>query len=325
MQTVGLLPTALATGVVWFLLVSGAPVAALTLRTISVTVKSIGITGGAAILIVAGAVAITLQPLQFRLVQLLEGYWLPHGMEWLFRLGVWSQRRRRGRHQTHLVEPTRNSGTVSYSRRRTVEERMQAAESALRDRYPAEDRLLPTSLGNVLRSAEDRLGERYGLDPVVIWPRLFPLLPVPVAQGFDDEVTQLDVSVRLVTTWIATGLIAAGMLLTDVEGLRKNPEWLGIVGALFLLAWLSYRAALESALAHGQDIEVGLDLYRGRVVEAMRLPESACLSEERMQFAALGTLFTTYVLDETFDLDFGKPPATAASRAWTACWFRRRR
>jgi hypothetical protein len=36
--------------------------------------------------------------------------------------------------------------------------------------------MLPTMLGNTLCAAEFRARSRYGLDVVVLWPRLYPLL-----------------------------------------------------------------------------------------------------------------------------------------------------
>jgi hypothetical protein len=109
--------------------------------------QALGASGAAVVAATALAVAITLQPLQFRLVQLLEGYWSLRGTAWLFRLGVNRQRRRLLRAVDAL--PVTAAAGASPGRRRQLEERSQRAEAALRERFPAEDRLLPTALGNV--------------------------------------------------------------------------------------------------------------------------------------------------------------------------------
>ncbi len=44
--------------------------------------------------------------------------------------------------------------------------------------YPADaSEVMPTRLGNILKNAELHPEDRYGIDAVVVWPRLYPLLP----------------------------------------------------------------------------------------------------------------------------------------------------
>jgi hypothetical protein len=56
---------------------------------------------------------------------------------------------------------------------------------------------------------------------------------------------------------------------------------------------LSYQSAVESAIAQGVDLEVAIDLYRSRVVDAMRLYPTTSLEEERRVFGELCELFQT--------------------------------
>jgi hypothetical protein len=64
-----------------------------------------------------------------------------------------------------------------------------------RQYYPNKDRLLPTALGNILRAGEDITTDRYGLDAVVVWPRLYPLLPKELKSILNDLRNQLDFSI----------------------------------------------------------------------------------------------------------------------------------
>ncbi len=52
---------------------------------------------------------------------------------------------------------------------------------------PAPELLRPTLPGNVLAAVESRAGEPYGLDAVVAWPRLYPLLGEGVKAVVDDR------------------------------------------------------------------------------------------------------------------------------------------
>lgn len=291
MQVVGLLPTLLAVGVVAFLFAADAPSTPLTWDTMKVAVDRIGATGAFVLTAVSVALAISLQPLQFRLVQLLEGYWPAWAPTWVARVGVWSQGRRRDRMIRRISITSRASSSAAQT---AAAEKSQTAEIQVRERFPAEDRLLPTALGNALRAAEDRVGQRYGLESVVIWPRLFRLLPPEVQTALDDEVTQLDVSARLACTWAIAASVGSGFLLRDLHALAQHPLWMVLALGVWVLARLSYSAAIESAIAHGSDLEVAIDLYRCRVVDAMRLPPTRKLSQERKVFGQLCRLFATH-------------------------------
>ncbi len=104
--------------------------------------------------------------------------------------------------------------------------------------------MLPTALGNALRASEDKVGQRYGLQSVVIWPRLFHLLPERVP-GMDDEVTQLDVSVRLSVTWTVACIASAAVLLRNPSAVIEHPGWLTVLFGVASLARLSYQSAVE--------------------------------------------------------------------------------
>lgn len=270
------------------MLAADAPSEPLSWTSSNKAVRSIGLSGALVITGVSTALAVSLQPLQFRLVQLLEGYWPAWAPSALARIGMWSETRRR----TRIPRRIAMSGVpTSPSARIAALERSQTAETQVRERFPETDRTLPTALGNALRASEDRAGARYGVESVVIWPRLFRVLPPDVRSALDDEVDQLDVSARLTVTWSIAATVGTLIVLHDPSGLWENPSWAALVGGLWVLSRLSYLAAVESAVAHGLDVEVAIDLYRARVVDAMRLPMPAKMSHERRLFRRLCRLF----------------------------------
>ena len=130
------------------------------------------------------------------------------------------------------------------------------ADAALRLRrtYPPEPLpLLPSALGNVLRAAEYRAGRPYGLDAVLTWPRLYPLLSAPVKAAVDDLRLQLDLAVRFTAMFVLAAIASAALLAT-------HGWWLLVpVGAL-VLAWISSRGAIAAAGAYGGAVEVAFDL-----------------------------------------------------------------
>lgn len=311
LQAVGLLPTFLAVSTVVFMFLADAPRHDLSWQVIVTVAESLGGPGLVVLTGAAVAVAISLAPLQFRLVQLLEGYWPGGQMTWFFRAGLAIQRWRLQRleeRQVIAVEPR------SDAKQRALLERAGDAEQRIRERFPEPDRLLPTGLGNVLRSAEDRAGIRYGVETVTIWPRLFAVLPKDVQESIEDEVVQLDVSSRLAVTWSLTAVTGSALLALHPVAAWTHPGWLLLVASLWGLAWLSYRAAIESALAHGLDVEVAIDLHRDLVVQAMRLAPTERLSQERRVFRTLNRLFLAYESGHGIELHFeGRSSTSSAS------------
>ncbi|WP_217572377.1 hypothetical protein [Streptomyces sp. GbtcB7] len=95
---------------------------------------------------------------------------------------------------------------------------LEEAELALREqrstihqqlflRYPQPPvQPLPTRLGNVIRAAEQYPRIRYGLDPVVIWPRLQPVLPAEYADSMRTAKAGVDLLCTLAAYMCLFGL-----------------------------------------------------------------------------------------------------------------------
>ena len=100
---------------------------------------------------------------------------------------------------------------------------------------PNPETVMPTALGNVLKSAERYPWHRYRLDAVVIWSRLQPLLPAEFADLLQQAKTSLDLLLTLVTfTWLF------GIPLTLWTALRAawpaNSPMITVLAALALAA-----------------------------------------------------------------------------------------
>jgi hypothetical protein len=208
-------------------------------------------------------VSLVLYPFQLSLVRAYEGYW---GRSAAGRVaGAIGQERQRRRRQ--VLELRQDMLADEDPHLRTV-------KTTLDTYFPDQDRLLPTRLGNVLRAAEDRAGDVYGLDAVELWPWLYPHVASPYARALDETRSQLDTFVRLSLALLLASLVAVAMLLTD-------GPWLLVPAATAFFAWLSYQAAVRTALKYGKSIYVAVDLYRFDMLRGLhfRLPDT--LDEER--------------------------------------------
>lgn len=207
-------------------------------------------------------VAVIAEPLQVTLVRLLEGYW---GESRAGRLlaapGIAFHRARRNRLERAQRRSPGDPAPSAVARDRAARE-----EAARKLRaYPPEPAILPTMLGNVLRSSEGRAGSRYGLDAIVVWPRFYPLLSDKVTAVLDDLRDQLDLAARFCMVFgIAT--------VISVAFLASHGWWLTVAAVTLAGALLSYRAALAAATAYGQAAEAAFDLHRFDLLTALHLP-----------------------------------------------------
>ena len=270
---VGTLPTAVLFLFLLALYWSGAPKQAPNLSLIVDKVDKIGTRDG--ILLVLGVLifSLLLQPLQLSMVRILEGYWrvplIPIVGRLLTKGGTAWQgyRRRRLQEQTQTTKPLTDLTAEDTAR-------MAAADWRLRRYYPARSRLMATSLGNALRAAEDVPQVRYGLDAVVIWPRLFPLLPEKTANILSDRRNQLDVAVRFCVIFSLAAVVSMFFLY-------PHRWWLLIPAAALFLARLSYMGAVSTAVTYGESLQAAFDLHRLELWKALHIPLAADLESER--------------------------------------------
>ena len=222
------------------------------------------------------AVALILYPFQISLIRLLEGYWgdsrvasavgsIGREIQWRRReiLDLMLQRQLAAAAQRNPEATAAQA--LSGGRPRGVKAQLAT--------YPEAARLLPTRLGNVLRAAEDQAGQRYSLDTVIIWPRLYPHVTGPLAQALAETRNQLDANVRLSVVLLLATIVSAAMLLTD-------GPWLLIPAATALLSWVAYQAAIRTALKYGKAIQVAFDAHRFDMLRGLHYPLPATLADE---------------------------------------------
>lgn len=264
-RLVGLLSTAALGLFVLALLASGAPGQSPQLGRLAARAASLSAAEGVLLAVSLIVLALVAQPLQLPLVRLLEGYW---GASIIGRVlaapGKGFHRARRNRLNRRQQRPA-DEATGRMAQR-------EAAARKLR-RYPPAAAVLPTALGNALRSAELRAGDRYGLDTVVAWPRLYPLLSGKLAGVVDDLRDQLDIAARLCAVFVLATGVGVGLL-------APQGWWLTVPASTAVLAWLCYRSAIISAVSYGEALEAAFDLHRFDLLTALHLPLPADLANE---------------------------------------------
>lgn len=218
---------------------------------------------------------VLLQPFQVALVQLLEGYWgSQRSLAFAAEFGIEHHRRRK---RTACIEESIRatsaadrsfSEVAAYARRQACAQRtMQRAEVML-DRYPGEDeRILPTMLGNVMRSGEDSAGERYGLDSMTVYPRMYPSLSRPIDAAMSRQLDLIDTTSALCVTFVVAAAVSSPLV-------ARLDLWSLIPVLMALVAVLAYRAALRAAEGHSVLFATAFDLHRFDMLSQLhyRLP-----------------------------------------------------
>ncbi|MBW4502418.1 MAG: hypothetical protein KME57_23335 [Scytonema hyalinum WJT4-NPBG1] len=149
------------------------------------------------------------------------------------------------------------------------------------------DNVMPTRLGNILINAELYSSDRYDIDAVLIWPRLYNLFPERFLETIAEAKSSLDFML-VVSALSSIFALFSGVYLVIVKAsglLFLTCFW----GGLFL-AWLTYRSALGSALLYAQQIKTGFDLYRHELLKQMRLELPKTPSKERKLWKRIGRL-----------------------------------
>jgi hypothetical protein len=276
-NVVSLLPAGTLALFVFGLLASGAPDQAPDIDRLSKKIAAFNAWQASAAFLGVIALALVLQPLQLSLVRLLEGYW---GDSWIGRTLAAPGLALASRRRQALERATKSPAGADPSPPQM--EAMVAAARRLERSFPAEDELMPTQLGNVLRAGENRAGGRYGLLTVVTWPRLYPLLPEKTAGIVDDQRDQLDLASRFCVVCLLGAAVSLGLLVT-------HGWWLLVPAAALALGWISYRAAIAAALQYAVGLETAYDLHRVELLRALHLRLPTDSTSERKTNEALST------------------------------------
>ena len=147
---------------------------------------------------------------------------------------------------------------------------------------------MPTRLGNILKNSELYPLDRYNIDAVLIWSRLYHLLPERTIQIITEALSNLNFTLAIATLGGLFSIISGIWLLVT-----KAPGWLFLLcfwGGSWV-AWFSYRNALGNAAAYAEQIKVCFDLYRNELVKQLRLMPAQNPAEERQQWIEIRQLF----------------------------------
>jgi hypothetical protein len=286
-----------------------------------------------AVLVVVGLILLTAsaliaERLTLPLLQLLEGYW-PRP-RWLrnkliayrrWRHRRWDKcfkelnlRQRYGDlstaefHDLRTLEatPSLDSARLQQLRQRreagiTAQQRaeLERRRGYLHRSPPRDDLGMPTKLGDILRAAEYRPGEKYGLDAVICWYALWLLLPADAKTELVQARTTLDNAAR--------GWLWGALFLVWTPW-----SWWALPVGVLIPVLTYYVGILGAAALFGELMVTAYDLYRFKLYDSLHLPRPTSPALERKQDGPRVTNLLWGGLDEP-GLVYVDPPADGAS------------
>ncbi len=255
--------------------------------------------------------ALVLAPLQYPLIQVLEGYW---GTS-LLALTLASRRIRTHLNQfDELAESA--SLALDYHSSSTSAPNMPEVDmhwwhdeaTRLMARYPINrEDTMPTALGNVLRRYERSAGYPYGLGTVATTPHLILVGRDNDIAYVRDQRTQLDLATRMTATCVLLCITLTVLLL-------PAGWWLILAGIPYLLAHAFYRGACSVAQEYGVALYTLVDLNRAAFYERLGLSAPTSLAEEASRNANLMRVLRNR---SRVDLPLKFPAATTPSSEGT--------
>ncbi|MBW4472563.1 MAG: hypothetical protein KME45_19655 [Stenomitos rutilans HA7619-LM2] len=220
-------------------------------------------------LLVVATSAIAVQQFELPVLRLLEGYW-PRWLQLLRRRLIKGQKLKAEKAEKRF-QALASMGIENL----TPEEADEYVQLdwQLKQTPTQSDRLMPTQLGNILRAAERRPLEKYGLESVICFPRLWLLLPNEVKTELMEARARLNTMAR-VLVW---------SILFEVWTVWS---WWAIPIGL-LSAFLAYRWLLNAAAIYGDLVESAFDLHRTALYKTLRWKLPKTPTEEQASGRAL--------------------------------------
>lgn len=154
-----------------------------------------------------------------------------------------------------------------------------AAELAL---YPSSDEaVMPTRLGNALRTLATFGHTRYGLDSQRLWFELQAVASVETRKDVEDARSQVDWMVSVMMHSAALALLGgATSILTSRT--RVVPAIVGLLAAVILP--LTYRGAMVSIADWGMTVKALVNISRLALAERLGLTMPSSLEGERLMW-----------------------------------------
>lgn len=148
----------------------------------------------------------------------------------------------------------------------------------------ADQELRGTALGNVLAAAETYPRRAYGVDALIVWPRLFVVLPEEIATA--SGAARDSMHFLLLFSFFSWTLALLGGIYAAAESLGAL-VYLSVVVGGGIFGWLAYQTAVQAAIDYGLYLRAAFDLHRNELLTKLRRPLPSTADEEHRLWQAV--------------------------------------
>jgi uncharacterized repeat protein (TIGR01451 family) len=173
--------------------------------------------------------------------------------------------------------------------------------------------ILPTLLGNVIRSFEYYPTREYKMDAIELWPRLIAVINKDYAAAVDDVKTSFDFMMNssALSTALSMLMLSVGLLSPkSIAGTQLLASWLGLITVFIFLAYCFYLLSIPRATAWGGLVKGAFDLYRGELLT--RLGYQQVLETRDAERKVWGEISRQMIFGDPFEgslLDYKDKPS----------------
>jgi hypothetical protein len=210
-----------------------------------------------------------------------------------------------------VTDRTDEEEDVYYQKKYAARQELQLIETEIPSK---EDYVMPTRLGNVLKASEVYALDRYYIEAITVWPRLFSVLPGKFLNDMEEKNNHFMFLLNSsLIMYIAGGVsliigivgcyvlsVPSSELITYIKKITSIPNGFRIIVPplyfffsflLFTFGYMLYCIAVNAAEDFGLFYRAGFDLYRMDLLKQLHRELPANLNEEKNLWFDISSFF----------------------------------
>ncbi len=144
--------------------------------------------------------------------------------------------------------------------------------------YPRKNEILPTKFGNIIAASETYSDKRYGMDAIVLWPRILPIL---LNHKFNEFMAQKKTSMDLYMNMMYISIVLSSIMVFSYVfahqySLAAYTMIIGVIAISFF-----YYTSIITAIGWGMTIRVTFDIFKEQLKSTLNIKKHRTLKEEQ--------------------------------------------